>query len=90
MRKGVIERVVGGDHLDPQAFEQFRREGRGGAVAGGADDAEFAGHAEITHEIIKIGLAHAGDKVVCAAGARLAATLKHDIAQFGHFIRAMG
>ena len=88
--EGVIQLVVAGHHLDADTLEKLGREGRGRAVAGGADHAQLARHPEVAHEVVEIGLAHAIDEFIRAAVARFALTVQHDVAQFGHFVGAVG
>ena len=88
--EGVVELGVERHDFDAEAFEKLGRDGRGGAVAGGADDLELAGHAEIADQVVEIGLAHAVDELVAAAVAFLAFAVQHDIAQLAHFIRSVG
>ena len=50
--------------FDPDAFEKLGREGRGGAVAGGADHFERPRHAEIADQIVDICLAEILERFV--------------------------
>ena len=90
MREGVVEPVVAFDHLDADAAEKLRREGRCGAVAGGADHLQRAGHAKIAGQVVEISFTHAIDEFISATGCGGAFATEHDVAQFGHFVRAVG
>ena len=80
MRERVVQRVVTGDNFDPDAFENLWCEGGSGTVSGGADDLQWAGHFEIPHEIVDIGLFHSLNKLIRSAIA-LTFAIEDDVTQ---------
>ena len=90
VRECVVERIVAIDHLDPDAFEDLGRKSGGGAVAGGADDLQLAGHFEIPHEVVDIGVPDTVDEFIGPAWARFALAFKHDVLQLAHLVGAVG
>jgi hypothetical protein len=78
------------DHLHADPLQHLRCEGSGRAVAGGADHAQAARHAEVADKIVEVGLAHPLHPPVAAPVAGDALAAQHDVAQPHHVLGAVG
>ena len=88
--EGVVQRAVAFDHFDANASENLGRKGGCGAIAGGADNLERAGHSEIADQIVNVGFFDTIHKLVRAAFTGHTCTVQNDVAQFAHLVWAVG